>query len=116
MSNHSAISLKGDEYINIILDSDLNFLIYFDSLLIYLFIAVILIFFGLKLASRYLGVGFWRSFEIDEAQLGLGEQKIILRPNDTDRQIAYKIWVELSTRKIGLPIDLENDVISEINE
>jgi hypothetical protein len=29
-------------------------------------------------------------------------------------QIAYKIWVELSTRKIGLPIDLEDDVVADI--
>lgn len=55
-----------------------------------------------------------RSFEIEEAELGLGNQKIVLRPNEDDRQIAYKIWVELSTRKIGLEIDLDNDVIYEI--
>ena len=55
-----------------------------------------------------------RSFEIEEAALGLGSQKIVLRPNEHDRQIAYKIWVELSTRKIGLEIDLEDDVIYEI--
>ncbi len=35
-------------------------------------------------------------------------------PNETDRQIAYKIWVELSTRKIGLEIDLEHDVVAEV--
>ena len=36
------------------------------------------------------------------------------RPDYAEKQIAYEIWVELSTRKIGLPIDLENDVIIEI--
>lgn len=55
-----------------------------------------------------------RSMEIDEANFGFGEQKIKLKPNVTDKQIAYAIWVELSTRKIGLPINLEDDVISEI--
>ena len=55
-----------------------------------------------------------RTFEIHEAEFGLGDQKIKLRPNNTDIQIAYQIWVELSTRKIGLKIDLENDVITEI--
>ncbi|UGA39492.1 hypothetical protein JOS77_08390 [Chromobacterium haemolyticum] len=40
--------------------------------------------------------------------------KIKLKANDDDRQIAYKIWVELSTRKIGLKIDLEQDVITEV--
>ncbi|MCU0091936.1 hypothetical protein N8H72_18325 [Pseudomonas koreensis] len=55
-----------------------------------------------------------RDFEIDEAEFGIGEQKIKLKPNSIDRQIAYKVWVELSTRKIGLQIDLENDVVYEI--
>ena len=35
-------------------------------------------------------------------------------PDYTEKQIAYEIWVELSTRKIGLPIDLEDDVIIEV--
>ena len=35
-------------------------------------------------------------------------------PDHAEKQIAYEIWVEISTRKIGLPIDLENDVIIEI--
>jgi len=55
-----------------------------------------------------------RSFEIDEAEIGLGNQKLKLKPNLVDKQIAYKIWVELSTRKIGLPIDLEHDVVTEV--
>lgn len=55
-----------------------------------------------------------RDFELNEAEFGLGQQKIKLKPNDDDRQIAYKIWVELSTRKIGLPIDLEQDVVTEV--
>lgn len=55
-----------------------------------------------------------REFEIDEATVGVGSQRIKLKPNDTDRQIAYAIWVELSTRKLGLPIDPENDVIEEV--
>lgn len=56
----------------------------------------------------------WRDFEIDQAEVGVGTGKLTLRPNMTDRQVAYSIWVELSTRKIGLPIDFENDVIAEI--
>ncbi len=53
-------------------------------------------------------------FEIDGAELGFGDHKVSFRPNDTDRQIAYSIWVELSTRKIGLSINAEDDVIAEI--
>lgn len=61
-------------------------------------------------------LGTWRgpNFEIDKTEFGLGTGKISFKPNYEDEQIAYKIWVELSTRKIGLPIDLEHDVISEI--
>ncbi|WP_282875599.1 hypothetical protein [Pseudomonas peli] len=55
-----------------------------------------------------------RDFEIDEAEFGIGDQKIKLKPNIIDKQIAYKVWVELSTRKIGLPIELDNDVVYEI--
>jgi hypothetical protein len=55
-----------------------------------------------------------RRFEIDEAEFGIGASKFRLRPNLTDRQVAYAIWVELSTRKIGLPIDLDHDVVAEI--
>jgi hypothetical protein len=56
----------------------------------------------------------FQKFEIDQAEVGIGATKLKLAINETDRQIAYKIWVELSTRKIGLPIDLEHDVISEV--
>lgn len=52
--------------------------------------------------------------EIDEAEFGIGDAKFKLKPNWTDRQVAYAIWVELSTRKIGLPIDFEHDVVVEI--
>ena len=54
------------------------------------------------------------AFEIEEAEFGLGDQKITLRANDLDRTVAYRIWVELSTRKIGLKIDPDDDVIDEI--
>jgi hypothetical protein len=53
-------------------------------------------------------------FEVDSAEVGFGDHKISFKPNNVDRQIAYSIWVELSTRKIGLPINLEDDVISEV--
>jgi hypothetical protein len=78
--------------------------------IIVLFILAVLIWIGFKIfAARRLA-----DFEIDSAELGLGDYKVSFRPNDLDRQIAYSIWVELSTRKIGLPIDVEDDVISEV--
>jgi hypothetical protein len=56
----------------------------------------------------------FKNFEIDQADIGIGDQKFTFKPNTTDKQVAYAIWVELSTRKIGLPIDFEHDVISEV--
>ena len=82
-----------------------------DGLLLLLLMIALAIFLGIKLAFGSFG---WRRFDIDEADFGLGSQRIRLRPNDTDREIAYKVWVELSTRKIGLPIELTDDVIVEI--
>jgi len=60
------------------------------------------------------GTWTWRSFEIDQAEIGVGSSKFRFRPNVADRQVAYAIWVELSTRKIGLEIDFDHDVIVEI--
>jgi len=54
------------------------------------------------------------SFELDSAGIGIGDTTVSFKPNRTDRQIAYAIWVELSTRKVGLAIDPEHDVIAEV--
>lgn len=78
---------------------------------------------GLAIALVAMGVGLWRwwsggltlkSFEIDQAEIGVGSNKFRFKPNITDKQVAYAIWVELSTRKIGLPIDFDHDVVAEI--
>ncbi len=42
------------------------------------------------------------------------EQEIEIKPNYQVKQIAYAFWVELQTRKLGLPIDLNHDVIVEL--
>ena len=48
-----------------------------------------------------------------EVQLG-GIGKVKIRPSYEDVQIAHKAWVELVTRKAGLPFDEEHDIISEV--
>jgi hypothetical protein len=53
-------------------------------------------------------------WEIDEARLGIGRNSLKLKPNRDDKQIAYKVWIELNTRKIGLTIDEHNDVLIEV--
>lgn len=70
------------------------------------------------LVALVIGIRWWLGkrpdFEIDTADIGIGSHRISFKPNLRDQEIAYKIWVELSTRKIGLPINLDHDVISEI--
>jgi hypothetical protein len=78
-------------------------------------VAAIVVFSIALLIWRFVVGGFaFGNFEIDQADIGIGDQKFSFKPNMTDKQVAYAIWVELSTRKIGLPIDFENDVIAEI--
>ena len=95
------------------LDENISLTIRVDA---YLIAAAVLVVFAILFFRLLKGNVFRRvrSFQIEEAELGLGNQRITLRPNDADRQIAYKIWVELSTRKIGLEIDLENDLVYEV--
>lgn len=61
----------------------------------------------MKLVNKY-------SVTINEVNLGIGNSSIKLLYSKKDQEIAYKLWVELSTRKIGLPFDRENDVIKEV--
>lgn len=77
-------------------------------------LVIIFLFFGIVFLYKIFMSKSFRSMEIDQAEIGVGSGKIKLKPNITDRQVAYQIWVELSTRKIGLDIDLDNDVIAEI--
>lgn len=52
--------------------------------------------------------------ELDEAEIGIGQSKLKFKANNEDLQIGYMFWVELATRKIGLAIDEQNDVIVEV--
>lgn len=80
----------------------------------WLILGLALVAVALALWKWWSGAFAFRSFEIDQAEIGVGNSKFRFKPNLTDKQIAYAIWVELSTRKIGLPIDFEHDVIAEI--
>jgi hypothetical protein len=93
-------------------DQSTNSLTLTVSIWLMLFIAAALVFFALW-SWRAGGLTF-QSFEIDQAEIGVGNSKFRFKPNLTDKQVAYAIWVELSTRKIGLPIDLDHDVIVEV--
>ncbi len=52
--------------------------------------------------------------EVNEAEIGIGSGKVKLKANLDDLQIGFKFWTELTTRKIGLPLDEEHDVIVEV--
>jgi hypothetical protein len=55
------------------------------------------------------------SFQLVEAEVKLGEiGSIKIRPSYEEVQIAYRAWVELSTRKAALPFDEQDDVITEV--
>lgn len=112
MPPSAAPQLAGNERAVFIVNHDWHTFVSFDGLILLLLLLAAAVIVLLRYAGP-LGLGF-RQFEIEEAQFGLGDQTVTLRPNDIDRQIAYKIWVELSTRKIGLEIDLDNDVLIEV--
>lgn len=77
-------------------------------------IALVVLLIAAIAARHFLHDRFLKDFEIEAAEMGLGDQKITFKANELDRTVAYRIWVELSTRKIGLPIDADHDVIAEI--
>ena len=55
-----------------------------------------------------------QSINIDEIELGIGNSHITMKYDAKDKEIAYKLWIELNTRKIGLQYDEEDEVLVEI--
>lgn len=53
-------------------------------------------------------------FYVGKVSINFAGHHVELHPNDEVIQIAHCAWVELSTRKAGLPFDSENDVIVEV--
>ena len=80
--------------------------------IIYCIAIAIILFWIFKLLKTKLV--FYKNLEIDSAEIGIQGQKIKIKPNYTNIDVAYKIWVELNTRKIGLQVDFDNDVITEV--
>jgi len=83
------------------------------------YIAIILLFvilFGVSIiVKKILPLLHKNSMYIDEVELGIGtNSKVKFKFSREDREIAYKLWVEMSTRKIILPFEKENDVIVEV--
>lgn len=55
-----------------------------------------------------------KNIVIDEVKLGIGSSSVTITYHEKEREIAYKLWVELNTRKIGLPFDEDHDFIIEV--
>ncbi|MEO1903845.1 MAG: hypothetical protein ABGX87_19015 [Alcanivorax sp.] len=106
--------MKGEEsgLLELVIRSDLSIHFYASFWIVFCFVAVLLVFI-LRRISQVSGRA-PSNVEFDGAEFGLGAQRIKLKPNYVDKQIAYKVWVELSTRKIGIGIDLDNDVVVEV--
>lgn len=96
--------------VSLSLNRDFSLSLILNPIAIAIIFLLVIIFF----AVRWWWLGRGANFEIDTAEMGIGSHRISFKPNLRDQEIAYKIWVELSTRKIGLPIDLEHDVIAEV--
>lgn len=53
--------------------------------------------------------------EVDfEVGVGIGKQNIKLVYDDKDKQIAYQLWVEICTRKIGVEWNDDTDIVIEL--
>lgn len=92
------------------LDEAYNFGFYIDKWILILGVVLAIIILLWKLYTK----NKTSEWEIDEARLGIGRNSLTLKPNRDDKQIAYKVWIELNTRKIGLTIDEHNDVLIEV--
>mgnify|MGYP001275695951 CR=1 FL=1 len=44
----------------------------------------------------------FKTIQIDEATIGIGSSSVTIRYDGRIKEIAYKIWIELTTRKIGI--------------
>ena len=102
---------ESSNWILFLVDRDFSIQLHVDGCIVIVGIVLLVL---LAVITRFWTFSRMKTFEISEAELGVGSQKIKFRPNSVDKQIAFKIWLELSTRKIGLKIDSENDVITEI--
>ncbi|MGL5093534.1 MAG: hypothetical protein ACRC8B_21990 [Aeromonas sobria] len=115
-SNIAQTSTPTGELFNISVNKDFEVSFHTAPILENIFYFLVT-FFIMKYIFHFIkGRAFFKKSEIiiSEAEIGIGNNKIKLTPNYTDKQVAYKIWVELSTRKIGIPIDLKHDVVEEV--
>ena len=76
-----------------------------------LFLLVALVSWGIKYLYTKLTLN---KIQIEEATIGIGNSSITIKFDSRIKEIAYKIWIELTTRKIGIKFNEEFDVINEV--
>ena len=76
---------------------------------------VILLLFGIFFIYLF-SKKYRRRYKFEETEIGWGGFKFKIRPTFEDLQVAYKLWVEISTRKLGNKIDREYDLIKKVHE
>ena len=95
---------------NILENVDLSLTIELSTLIIAgIFLLAFAIVLLVKLFSK-------SSILIDGLDIGLDGLCFHVCNDKAVRQIAYKIWVEINTRTIGVKIDLEKDIVRSIHE
>jgi hypothetical protein len=79
--------------------------------LVIIIIFLFSIFFIYPSIKKYKG-----KYKFEESEIGWGGFKLKIKPSFEDLQVAYKLWIEISTRKLGNKIDKNYDLIKKINE
>ena len=81
---------------------------------IFIIILIFLILLGVWLIKKVAPFLNKKSIVIDEVELGIGNSNVKIKIENKDREIAYRIWVEMKTRIVSNTFDEENDVINEV--
>ncbi len=97
---------------------DLNFENWYTLVLKVNWLSIIIVIVGVvaivylwNICPKYV---FKKNIMVNEVTLGIGSNTVALKYNKKDQEIAYKLWVELGTRKIGLMFEPEYDVLTEV--
>lgn len=99
------------EILKISIDQNCELQVFFDWRFLGVVVLLILL---LTIIFKFVVPYRIRKIEIDQVLIGTANNECVLRYNYKDKEIAYKLWVELSTRKVGLDFEKDNDVIVEV--
>ncbi len=95
--------------VSLVVGSDGSIVIALSLVATIAIVSAVFLFVVLKLVPR----GALKDYRVEEVTLNVRGQQIKFIPNADDRLIAYKTWVEIKTRKLGVPFT-DDDVVSEV--